>query len=94
MCTTLPPPRAKVLIDTLVTAIDIFDRTNSAQRKGTTQNHQRPSDRFVRARLRPATSLRTKAKSVNGLLRAVGRRGFSYASSAARVPTALKKLSQ
>ena len=44
--------------------------------------------------MRPATSLRTKAKSVNGLLRAVGRRGFSYASSAARVPTALKMLSQ
>ncbi len=44
--------------------------------------------------MRPATSLRTKAKSVNRLLRAVGRRGFSYASSAARVPTALKMLSQ
>jgi hypothetical protein len=44
--------------------------------------------------MRPATSLRTKTKSVNGLLRAVGSRGFSYASSAARVPTALKMLSQ
>ncbi len=44
--------------------------------------------------MRPATALRTKTKSVNGLLRAVGSRGFSYASSAARVPTALKKLSQ
>jgi hypothetical protein len=35
-----------------------------------------------------------KTKLVNGLLRAVGRRGFSYAPSAARVPTALKMLSQ
>jgi hypothetical protein len=43
---------------------------------------------------RPATPLRTKTKSVNGPLRALGRRGFSYASSAARVPTALKMLSQ
>ena len=44
--------------------------------------------------MRPATSLRTKTKSVNGLLRAVGRFGFSYASTPARVPTALKMLSQ
>ena len=36
--------------------------------------------------MRPATSLRTKAKSVNGLLRAVGSPGFSYASSAATRP--------
>ena len=35
-----------------------------------------------------------RQSQLNGLLRAVGSRGFSYASSAARVPTALKKLSQ
>ena len=42
----------------------------------------------------PCHSLRTKAKLESRLLRAVGCRGFSYASSAARVPTALKMLSQ
>jgi hypothetical protein len=36
--------------------------------------------------MRPATPLRTKAKSVNGLLRAVGSPGSSYASSAATRP--------
>jgi hypothetical protein len=35
-----------------------------------------------------------KDKVRKRLLRALGRRGFSYASSAARVPTALKMLSQ
>ena len=46
---------------------------------------------FVR---RVATSLRKRQSQLKRPLRAIGSRGFSYASSAARVPTALKMLSQ
>ena len=44
----------------------------------------RPLSRAVLLVRRPATSLRTKTKSENGLLRAVGCRGSSNAPSAAR----------